>query len=186
VSEELSRLNHQDESEVNQRIEWAPLPDPLAPRCPGTNSAVTRIEIGGPFSSSTEVRHWKEICDKAGTARGPRLRSFDDHNVPQAEMGKCLDQLATCLDDECIPDLLRDIPHHLRDRRWLFMNPYTILFHLSPLVPIPNMFPRLKNRWVGHAIYIYIYFKYFLILNGRACYIVIIMMNRRVSAHQRL
>ena len=156
VSEELSRLN-QDDSEVNQRIEWSPLPNPLKPKIPGTNSAVTRIETGGHFSSSTAVRHWREICDKAGTERGPRLPSFQKHMVPQAEMGKCLDQLAKCLSDECIPELLRDIPYHQRDRRWLFMNPYTILFYLSPLVPIPNMFQRLQSRWVGDEINCIIY-----------------------------
>lgn len=109
-------------------------------------SALTSTGVGGKYCTP----HWRAICDNVGTNGTDQLPSFKEHDVPPMVKRECLDKLAQCMATECIPEgALRDVPPSQRDRSWLFLNPYTLLFKVSCLFPIPIIYKRLHKRWVS-------------------------------------
>ena len=108
------------------------------------HTSITRTATGGKYS----IRHWKSIVDTVGKPDTDQLPTFKKYNVPQSEMKICLDNLGRCLSNESIPELLRDVPYKDRDRSWLFLNPYTVLFKISPIFPMACLWKRLQRRQV--------------------------------------
>ena len=138
-SDQLEARNHvRTQAHVSADYE-VPL-DPRVSIFPQQTS-VTRAAIGGKYS----LPRWEELCKRICFPKC-LLPSFKRHGVHKSRIGDCLDSLAKCLGNECIPESLRHVHYSLRDREWLYLNPITTVFHANPLLPLPWFLKRLRMR----------------------------------------
>lgn len=87
-----------------------------------------------------QIANWEHLCSKEeevveNLEKFPSLPSFAKYGVETKVIYEMLDQLGKVLGQECIPGILRKIPIDWRDRRWLFLNPFTQVVTINQWTP---------------------------------------------------
>lgn len=134
LRDELENMQHREPLDEEGGQQEGPLHVDTTSLNIFSHGARTYVGHGGPY----ELPSWSEICDSSRVNSLPLLSSFEKLGANGEVVMQCMDNLAQLLTMEVIPELLRHVSPELRDRRWLFLNPHTVIVYMHPKFALPE------------------------------------------------